>query len=604
MTINGNEQNKNQLKYGLLNNFSTYEQNNSCFLNYCGFQDNIFKNNSNICSNISEKNRNYYSFINNNINNFYNNCNIDIFTKGNPTLSKANNNNIFNNIINSNINNSNFFNYKSIENNKVALNNLNNCNNNNISYYFFNDKFNQNNLDLDINSNQNNFNKINIQNEINNISANTININNINKNKIINNINYLNITKNNDIEKNNLNKKLFKNGNKSTKKIIPTIKNESINANKQINLEEFLHYINSLPMPLVNYLCTSKGVFEIRKKLTKSNYNYKILIVLLLKKDGLYKIMKNTYGNYFFQQIIKGSEEPIISLILSYISDSIVNISKDPSGTFSMQGLLDEISSTEQEELILKSIKNHEMEMAYNKNATHVLQKLVLLFPDIHRKDLNEIILNNIKNLCVNQNGICLVKTFIRSNTLIDDKNRINKEFIKNFINLAENPFGNYGIQFLIENWDNEMLKDIKKKILENIYELSVQQFSSNVVEKAIEIFDEEYRENLIKKLCFEGNFLTLLKSRFGRFVLYKAVNFMNNELKNKFEELLINNINNELYNNKEKNKIKRFLLKIQYWKKSSNLNSNNNNYIIINNNENATSGCNFLNDSNDNNEE
>ena len=597
MTLNGNEQNKiqsNQLKYDLLNAFSIPEQNNSYFLNYYGYHNNIFENTSNICSNISAKSRNNYSIMNNNINNLYNNCKIYNITNCKPTFSKANKN-IFNNIINSNINKNNFYNCKSFGNNKVVLKNLNNYNNN--SNYIFNDNININDLNLGFTPNQNNFDFINNQNEIYNIGVNTKKIND--NNNFINNINYLNIIKNNVIEKNNLNKKIFNNGNK---KINPTIKNEAINANQQLCLEEFLHYINTLPMPLVNYLCTSKGILEIQKKLPKSNYNYKLLIILHLKKDGLYKIMKNTYGNYFFQQIIKDSEEPIISLILSYISDCIVNISKDPSGTFSLQGLLDEISSMEQEELILNSIKNHEMEMAYDKNATHVLQKLVLLFPDIHRKDLNEIILNNIKNLCMNQNGICLVKTFIRSNTLIDDKNRINKEFIKNFVNLAENPFGNYGIQFLIENWDNEMLKDIKKKISENLYELSVQQFSSNVVEKAIEIFDEEYRDKLIKKLCFEGNFLTLLKSRFGRFVLYKAVNFMNIELKNKFEEFLINNINNELYNNKEKNKIKRFLLKMQ-WKKSSDFNSNNN-YLFINNNENTENGYNFWYDSNSINEE
>ena len=600
MTLDGNEENKiqlNQLKYGLLNSFSIPEQNNSYFLNYCGYHNNNYENTSNICSNISAKSQNNYSIMNNNINKLYNNCKIYNFTNCNPTLSKVNNN-IFNNIINSNLNRNNFYNCKSFGNNKVVLTNLNNYNNNNNSNYICNDYTSLNDINLGFNPNRNNFNFINNQNEINNIGVNTININD---NNIINNINYLNIIKNDAIEKNNLNKKIFKSGNK---KIIPTIKNEAINANQQLCLEEFLQYINSLPMPLVNYLCTSKGILEIQKKLPKSNYNYKILIILHLKKDGLYKIMKNTYGNYFFQQIIKGSEEPIISLILSYISDCIVNISKDPSGTFSLQGLLDEISSMEQEELILKSIKNHEMEMAYDKNATYVLQKLVLLFPDIHRKRLNEIILNNIKNLCINQNGICLVKTFIRSNTLIDDRNRINKEFIKNFVNIAENPFGNYGIQFLIENWDNEMLKDIKKKIMENLYELSIQQFSSNVVEKAIEIFDEEYRDKLIKKLCFEGNFLTLLKSRFGRFVLYKAVNFMNIELKNKFEDLLINNINNELYSNKEKNKIKRFLLKMQNWKKSSDFNSNNNNYIFIKNNENTANGYNFWNDSNGINEE
>ena len=541
--------------------------------------------------------------MNNNINNLYNNSKIYNFTND-PNLfykNNNNNNNIIKNIFNSDINKYKFFNYNVNKSNTIVLNNINNYNNNTVSNQISNGNINSSQLNLSFNSNQNYFNQ---QKEINNFGLNTINISNIKNNNIINNINYLNVVKNNVMEKNNLNNKIFKNGNISNKKLNSTIKKDINNSNQQLCLNEFLQYINSLPLPLVNYLCTSKGILEIQKKLPKSNYNYKLFIILHLNKDGLSKIMKNTYGNYFFQQLIKDGEEQIISLILSYISESIVNISKDPSGTFSLQALLDEVTSNEQEKIILNCIKGHEMEMAYDKNATHVLQKLVLLFQDTHRKELNEIILNNIKDLSLNSNGICLIKNFIRTNTLIDDKNRINKEFVKYFVILAESPFGNYGIQFLIENWDSEMLQDIKEKIMENIYKLSIQQFSSNVVEKAIEILDEDYREKMIKKLCLEGNFLTLLKSRFGRFVLYKAVNFMNADLKSKFENLLINNINNKLYNNKEKNKIKRFLIKIQCWKKSPGFNQNNNNCFYIYNNYNNESNANYSDDANDINEE
>ena len=188
------------------------------------------------------------------------------------------------------------------------------------------------------------------------------------------------------------------------------------------------------------------------------------------------------------------------------------------------------------------------MLMAYDKNAIYVLQKIVLLFPDIHRIYLNEIILNNFIDLCLDSNGICLIKNFIKTNTLQNNKQRIIEEIVQNFNVLAESPFGNYGIQYLMENWNKNDLNDIKNKIMENIYKLSMQQYSSNVVEKAIEIFEEDVKERMIKKICFESNFVVILKNKFGRFVIHKAIEYMRDELKKKFELFLINNINNNIF--------------------------------------------------------
>ena len=534
------------------------------------------------------KNSNYYSFLNNNINNFLNNS--QKYNIGNDNSFVSNrNNNILINIINPNINK--FNNYNIYNHNDPILNNRGNYNNymapindntmpyfsnNDHSYLLSHNYYNHINIEdginnIRLNSNTNNNNMINLRKDNNNTGS--LSINNINNNNDYNN-NYLKLNKINKT----MNKNQLKNKNDNS------IKKENKNINEKIYLDEFLQYINSLPMPLVNFLCTSKGIIEIQRKLPKSNYDYKMFLTLHLNKDGLSKIMKNTYGNYFFQQLIKNSEEQFISLIISYISENFINISKDSSGTFSLQALLDEISTLEEEQKILSCIKNHEMEMAYDKNATHVLKKLILLFPDIHRIELNKIILDNLKDLCLHSNGICLIKNFIRSNTIINDKKRINNGVINNFVTIAESPFGNYGIQYLIENWDKDMLIDIRGKIMENLYKLSMQQFSSNVVEKAIEIFEEEYKEKIIKKLCFEDNFIILLKSKFGRFVLYKAINYMKIDIKRELENKLINNLNNNIYNNKDKNKVKSFLLKIQYKKTENDYSLINNKYLSQNN--------------------
>ena len=559
------------------NNISQINNNSNLYLNF-------INNKANISPFLANYPKNGNIIINYNNDNENNKPDFNIYKYNNPPININNYNKIMNN------HNDIFINYGKENNFSFSLNQNDIQNKMNLTQYKNNNLNNYNinifpNFEINNKTNNNDKNYMNINQNMS-LDGNNINIyNNDNKffnsrsiNNYFNNINNVKISKNNVNENKNqinLENSLEKNNdnNINSKNII-----NSINSN---TLDEFKKYINTLPMPLVNYLCTPKGTLEIQKKLEKSNNDYKILLINLLNKQGLSKIMKNTYGNYFFQQLIKKNEKSIISLIISYISEDFLDISKDFSGTFSLQALLDEIPSIEEEQNILKSIKNKELEMAFDKNATHVLQKIILLFPDNHRAYLNEIILNNFINLCLDPNGICLIKIFIKTNTLIYNKKRINENIINNFVILAESPFGNYGIQYLMEIWSNNELIGIKDKILENIYQLSLQQFSSNVVEKAIEIFEEDIKIKMIRKLCFENNFtISLLKNKFGKFVLNKAIKYMKIDMRNEFEIYLINDINNNIYKNKDRNKIKKLLLKLKNTKFNKNEISNNNNNI------------------------
>ena len=549
-STNDVQENKNEINssYNCNNNFGN---NNYSLLNM-EREINKVTNNIKMNENIAYLNKDNYNNL------YYNN----LINNNKPNY---NNNELY--IINNNFNNNFSFYlnpiYDQINYNTIPIMN----NNSNIGFGNFEENLKIKN-DLNILANNFGYNsKINNKYTMNNMNTKKYSKSN-SINNYFNSINNINIINNNYIDNPNYNN--YNYSYTFPNDFFPKNNNNIYNSqNNNNNLDEFIQYINSLSMPLVNFLCTPKGTLEIQKKLEKSSKEYKVLLVNILRKQGLSKIMKNIYGNYFFQQLIKNTEKSFISLIVSYISEDIVEISKDFQGTFCLQALLDKIISLEDEQKFLNSIKNYEMEMAFNKNATHVLQKLVLLFPDIHRLYLNEIILNNFISLCLDSNGICLIKIFIKTNTIINNKIRINEKIKNNLVLLAESPFGNYGVQFLMELWNENDLKDIIEKISENIQELSLQQFSSNVIEKAIEIFSKEHKEKMIRKLCFENNFIIrLINSKFGKFVLNKAIKYMSLEMIKEFELYLNNGINN-IIKNRDKNKIKKLLIKINCCKKN-----------------------------------
>ena len=497
-----------------------------------------------------EKLNNNWRNINNNMNSEKKICifNNNTFVN-NRTINSGNNcNNIFVNIMNEDINKYQFcnynYNFNNLSNDYKNINyNYNcfyisniNCQINNSNYLFPNNKGNKY-TSIQCKDNTNNINILNNFRNVNDININCINI-------IKNKTNQINLNNKQD---------------------------------KKITLEEFVKFINGISMPVIDFVCNSKGALELQKILEKAGFDVKLYFITILKREGLTVIMKNIHGNYFFQKLIKDSSEKIISSIVLYIIEDFIDISKDDSGTFSIQALLNEISSVNDINKILQKIKGHEIEMIYNKNATYVVQKIVLKFPDFLRKDLNEIILQNFSKLCLDVNGICLVKNFIRTNTIENDKQLMNIIVTNNFVLLAQSPFGNYAIQFLLEKLNSNELNELFGVLNENIYKLSVQQFSSNVVEKALEKMDEITREKILDKLFFQGKFIILLKNKFGKFVISKAVSYMPQELKTKFEFELVNNINKGIYNHKDKNRVKKFLAKMQ--------NNSNNNFVNHNNN-------------------
>ena len=325
---------------------------------------------------------------------------------------------------------------------------------------------------------------------------------------------------------------------------------------EQYEVKEFKEYINNLPMNLTNFICSQKGAREIQKTLTKFPNECKTVLLDFINSD-LPKVMTDVYGNYFIQELIQNLSKNQIIRILYYIQKDFEIIAKDFSGTHVLQAILDVISSEEEENIILNSIVEHELKMAFDNNATHVLQKILLTIKDFKRKNLNSLIIRNLKELALAPNGICLVKKFIMSNTLIKDKIEIIKIITENVIEISVNPYGNYAIQFLFETWGVEDCPKMVEIIIENISFLAIQKYSSNVAEKIIELIDEDGKKKIKSELLYNVKIISILKNKYGKYVLQKVIQKMEIQEKQELSTFL-NNINTN--SQKEKNKIKAFI--------------------------------------------
>ena len=333
-----------------------------------------------------------------------------------------------------------------------------------------------------------------------------------------------------------------------------------------MDIEACYDNINIENFSLTSLLCSKKGIIDIKNVIRNSSNCTDIIRKISLalnKENGLHIVFKNIYGNYFIQDLFEKMNDDLILLTFELISSEFVNIAKSPSGTHCLQNLLNYINSSEMEMIVIKSIKYKEKEMAFDDNATYVLQKIIINIPDKKRTRLNNSIIENVKEFSLNANSILVLKKFILTNTIEDNKKKIINIIKKYFLVIAQNPFGNYVIQYLFEVWPIKDCIPISNEILSKVIPLSTERFSANIIIKSLKIFNNEYKKKLINLLCFSSNIINLLKNKYSYFVINKAILYMDKDTKDKFKIYLTQSMNN-ISSSKEKSLVNEiiFLLK------------------------------------------
>ena len=283
---------------------------------------------------------------------------------------------------------------------------------------------------------------------------------------------------------------------------------------------------NKLQGKFEQIISTHKGsrIFQYYLKNTHNDILHQIFLEL---KNKLPELLRDNYANYFCKKFFDCLSQKDRIEYLTAIQNDLSNLAIDNTATYPIQGILEELGSKNEKKIIYMGLKDSINNFCYNIYGTHVLEKILSYFEDEFIQEIIEFVYNNFINLAYHINGICIVKKLLLMTHKKDLHQKLKKIVFENALNLIVHPYGNYVIQVIVENWDDNELVDILGKYKGKYVTLSMQKYSSNVLERIIEKNDKNL-ELYINEICTEKNLCEIMKNNYGNYVIQKAIKLSN----------------------------------------------------------------------------
>ena len=250
---------------------------------------------------------------------------------------------------------------------------------------------------------------------------------------------------------------------------------------------------------------------------------------IIKEMKGYYSvIIKNKNGNYFVSDLLKVCSKEQRIEILKELGKNINDDCIDEYGTHPIQTLIELAKSEEEYKLLLYYFNdfNKILKATLNQNGTYVIQKLIVHIPEKNRMDFNLIFVKFICILAMDMYGVCTAIKFINyTRHELIEKILLNI-ILTNFVSIAENQYGNYLIQNIMEKWWNTNKGIFLKKIcMEKFHKLARNHYSSYVCDIFLKLSNLQDKKLLMTMLINGKTIGSFDNNNCGKIIMHKLIN-------------------------------------------------------------------------------
>ncbi|EKF99166.1 pumilio/PUF RNA binding protein 1, putative [Trypanosoma cruzi] len=255
-----------------------------------------------------------------------------------------------------------------------------------------------------------------------------------------------------------------------------------------------------------------------------------ILLLLGEIKGHIPRICYDTNGTRFTQKLfdyVKSVEE--LEFCAECFSDSIIPLCKDINGSHSVARLL---AAARQSNF---SDENGKVDAATEEKLSGIHKMLYKNFAE------------NCVDVCRNRQGCCIIQKCLQW-TPEPYFSMIIDTVLQNTLKLVNDPFGNYVVQFILDN-EKELSQRGQsgqeatnytnrtiRQMLHNVASLSCDKFSSNVIEKCLRTVSSDVRQLLVDELTDPQVLPKLLTDSYANYVIQTAI--VTSSVESQFEQL------------------------------------------------------------------
>ncbi|KAL3514124.1 hypothetical protein ACH5RR_026841 [Cinchona calisaya] len=187
-----------------------------------------------------------------------------------------------------------------------------------------------------------------------------------------------------------------------------------------------------------------------------------------------------------------------------------------------VQKLIEAIKSKQQISLIMIALKPGLLDLMKDVNGNHVVQKCLQCLTNDHNKYIYDAAAKFCVDIACHRHGCCVLNRCIAYSSG-KHREKLVSSISANGLLLAQDAFGNYVIQYIIELKIPFAAATLLSQFEGHFALLSMQKFSSHVVEKCLRCLEDSL-PIIIKELLSVPQFDQLLQDRFANYVIQSAL--------------------------------------------------------------------------------
>ncbi|KAK7353080.1 hypothetical protein VNO80_18516 [Phaseolus coccineus] len=294
----------------------------------------------------------------------------------------------------------------------------------------------------------------------------------------------------------------------------------------------------SLPMPLdyysvpdsqcyiYNLAKDQNGCRFLQRKVDEGSFE-DMCIVFEGIIGSVVELMEDSFGNYLVQKLLDvctDFQRLQIVLMLTNRPGQLIRISLNTHGTRVVQKLIETLDSDDQISLVKSAIQPGFLDLIKDLNGNHVIQRCLQCFSCQDNQFIFDASVKFCIDIATHQHGCCVLQRCIYY-SMGKNRDRLISEVCKHGLLLAQDPFGNYVVQYIIETDTPIAVAEMLGQFEGNYVHLSTQKFSSHVVEKCLRNVADT-RSRIVRELLAAPHFERLLQDPYANYVIQSALTF------------------------------------------------------------------------------
>lgn len=318
----------------------------------------------------------------------------------------------------------------------------------------------------------------------------------------------------------------------------PLLDEFRVNKTRKWELRDIFGYV-------VEFSGDQHGSRFIQQKLETATSEEKQIVFDEIVPHSALQLIQDVFGNYVIQKLFEHGTQVQKTILANTMEGHILPLSLQMYGCRVVQKAV-EFILPEQQGSFVKELDPHVLKCVKDANGNHVIQKLIERVSSDRLGFVNTF-RGNVYDLSTHPYGCRVLQRCFEH--LPEDQTRpLMDELHKYMINLMQDQFGNYVVQFVLEQGKSHDRSQVIAKLRGQMLNMARHKFASNVCEKALVTASLEERRALIDEIITPkadgvSPVVSMMKDQFANYVLQRALVVADNDQK----DLLISKIRPQL---------------------------------------------------------